>query len=94
MDPYIYVRIVYSLFTIYMIMILLRWLGPWISLDVTEGRFRWIAVITDPLLTRLRPMMPKTGPMDFTPIVAVLLVWFLRTFSAIIVDTMATSGAF
>lgn len=71
-------RVVYSLLTLYMLAILLRWVGPWLEFDVESGRWRWIARITDPLINLLRRKMPRLGPMDFAPVVALLLAWVLR----------------
>lgn len=72
-------RAVYSGLTLYMMLILLRWLGGWFGLDTDFGRWRWIARATDPLIDRLRRVLPNLGPVDFGPIAALLLIWFVRT---------------
>ncbi len=77
MDPHLLIRLVYSLMTLYMLVILLRWLGPWLNLDLE--RHKWIPRVTDPLIRRIRTILPNLGPVDFSPIAALLLVWFLRT---------------
>ncbi len=89
MDPYVYVRIAYSVLTLYMMLILLRWFGPWLSLEVTAGRLAWVARLTDPLITRLRRVLPNMGPVDFGPIAALVLVWFVRILSVRILNDMA-----
>jgi len=71
-------RAVYSGLTLYMLLILLRWLGGWFGFETDFGRWRWIARVTDPLIDRLRQVLPNLGPVDFGPIAALLLVWFLR----------------
>ncbi len=72
------IRAIQSLLTLYMLLILLRWLGPWIQLDLYSRRLRWIPALTDPFLNRLRSVMPPLGPIDLAPLVGVLLLWLLR----------------
>lgn len=71
-------RVANSLFTLYMLAILLRWLGPWLSLEVESGRLRWIARLTDPLVNRIRRLLPPMGPVDIGPFVALMAIWFVR----------------
>ncbi len=77
----LYLRITHSILTLYMMLILLRWFGPWLSLEVTAGRLAWVARLTDPLITRLRRVLPNMGPVDFGPIAALVLVWLVRILS-------------
>lgn len=67
-----------DLLTLYMLIILLRWFGPWLSLDLEEGRLRWIPPLADPLIGRLRKILPPMGPVDFGPIAALVTVWLVR----------------
>jgi YggT family protein len=76
MDIQLLIRVVYSLMTLYMMVILLRWLGPRLNIDL--DRYKWIPMLTDPLINRVRVMLPNLGPVDFSPIVVLLLVWFVR----------------
>ena len=69
---------VYNILTLYMLMILLRWLGSSISLDVVSGRLRFISRGTDPLIAKMRQLFPSTGPFDFGPISALVVVWLIR----------------
>ena len=85
----LYVRIAYSVLTLYMMLILMRWIGPRLSMDVTSGRLAWIARLTDPLITRLRRVLPHMGPIDFGPIAALVLVWFVRILSVRFLENMA-----
>ncbi|MDZ4858792.1 MAG: YggT family protein [Candidatus Hydrogenedentes bacterium] len=70
---------VYSGITLYMLLVLLRWLGPYIQLDFYDSRLRWIAAIVDPLLRFIRKIAPAVGPVDLGPLIALLLLWFART---------------
>ncbi|MDX9973909.1 MAG: YggT family protein [FCB group bacterium] len=71
-------NLVYSLLTLYMMLILTRWLGGWLGLEVEFGRLRWIHKSTEPLINFLRKRLPHMGPVDFGPIAALLLVWLVR----------------
>ncbi len=71
-------RTIYSGLTLYMMLILVRWLGGWLGLEVEFGRLRWIARLTDPLINALRRILPPMGPVDFGPVAALLLVWLVR----------------
>lgn len=73
------IRAVYSLMTLYMMLILLRWLAPWLQIDLYRPRLRWVRTITDPLIDQLRKYLPLRGPFDFAPLAAVFAVWLART---------------
>lgn len=72
------IRAVNSLFALYMLLILLRWLGKWLELDMRSGRLRWIPSLTDPVIDPIRRMLPGTGPLDFGPLVALVAVYLVR----------------
>jgi len=78
---HILVRATGRLLTVYMLLILLRWLGPFLQFDLDSPRWRWIPRLTDPLINRMRQLLPSMGPMDFGPIAALCLVWFARFLS-------------
>jgi YggT family protein len=71
-------RAVFSLCTLYMMVILLRWLAPYLQVDVHRPRLRWIPALADPLIIAMRRILPVLGPFDFSPIAAILLVWVIR----------------
>lgn len=89
MQPGIALRAVYSLATMYMLLILIRWTGSWLELDLHGRRLRWIPAITDPLIGWVRRMLPRMGPFDFAPVVTLLGVWILRE---ILVSALAARG--
>lgn len=84
------VRALYSLLTIYMLLILLRWLGPWVQVHLDEGRLRPLCRLTDPLIDAMRRILPPMGPMDFGPVAALLAVYLLRTLSVAILIGAST----
>lgn len=82
------IRLVNSTFTVYMLLVLLRWVAGWLELDLYAGRLRWIPQLTDPLVSRLRKLLPPTGPLDLAPPIAVLLLWVARELTvAILIGT-------
>lgn len=70
---------VFSILTIYMVLILLRWLGPWLEVNTDAGRLAWVGRITEPLIRRVRQILPHMGPVDFGPLATLFLVWLVRT---------------
>jgi len=76
--PSLSIRLVYSACTLYMMLVLFRWLSPYLEFDIGYGKWRWICRITDPVISRVRNVLPSLGPMDFGPIAVVLIVWFAR----------------
>lgn len=74
-------RAVYNLMTLYMLAVILRWMGAWIGLETEYGRWRFLARITDPVLNRVRTILPSMGPVDFSPLATLFFVWILREVS-------------
>ena len=70
--------LVYSGLTLYMMVILLRWCGPWLQIPIDGPRLRWTGRIVEPLLSLIRRHLPAMGPMDWSPVFALLGVWIIR----------------
>ena len=77
--PLFLAHCVYSLTTLYMMGIVLRWLGPWIGIDLSLGRLRWVCRLTDPAVNRMRRLLPPMGPFDVGPVATLLVLWVGRT---------------
>lgn len=75
-------RLVGSALTLYMLVILARWVGPWLEIDLHRGAWRWVPRLADPLVDRVRlglaRLVGPTGPVDLSPVAALMLVWFAR----------------
>lgn len=71
-------RAVYSLLTLYMMLVLLRWLASYLELDLYSARWRWIPQCVDPLVKPIRRALPALGPVDFGPLAALIALWFAR----------------
>lgn len=71
-------RTIYSIATIYMLMILIRWTAPHLDIDLNNKRWKYISKLTDPLIKIMRKILPPLGPMDFGPLTALIAVWLIR----------------
>jgi len=70
--------VVGSLITLYMLALVLRWVGAWIELDLDAGRLRFIPRLTDPLINLMRRVLPPMGPLDWGPVAAIMVTWIVR----------------
>ncbi len=59
------------------IALLIRALLSWVVRDRNNPVVRALDTITEPILQPLRQIMPRTGMIDLTPMVAMLLLFFL-----------------
>jgi uncharacterized protein YggT (Ycf19 family) len=82
------VRVIHSGITIYMILILLRWMAPHLGLELEYGPWKFLRRIIDPLLDGIRKSIPPMGPFDASPIVALFGCWFVRS---LVVRILVTS---
>ncbi len=65
----------------YMWILIIRAVLSWVNPDPYNTIVRAIASITDPVLSWLRRQFPMTaGGIDFSPMVAILVILFLRYF--------------
>lgn len=77
-DNALIARIIHSGVTLYMMLMLLRWLGGWLEVDLGMPRLRWVTRATDPPIKLLRQFVPPLGPWDWAPPLSVLLLWLCR----------------
>ena len=90
--PDIVARGAHNLLTLYMMLIVLRWVSRWLELDLQGRRLRWICTLTDPLINALRRALPPMGPMDFGPLAALFVVWIVRALSVGVLAGVAMRG--
>lgn len=70
--------ILYCGLTLYMMIILLRWLGPWLEMEFSGPLLGLIPKAADPLIDLMKRLLPPMGPVDFSPIAAVMSVYIVR----------------
>lgn len=76
-------RILDIAFTLYSFAIIARSLLPWFRVDPYHPAVQLLIQITEPLLAPIRRSIPPIGGLDFSPMVALLILllieWLLRT---------------
>ncbi len=66
---------------IYLILVIARAVLSWVSPDPYNPIVRFIHNVTEPVMFRIRAILPVTfGGIDFSPIIVLLVIMFLRTF--------------
>ena len=71
-------HILYGLLTIYILLISARIVFSWGRVSYGNRIMRFLVDTTEPLLGPLRRALPPLGWIDISPIVAILIVWFVR----------------
>ncbi len=69
--------------TIYMWIIIIRALISWVNPDPYNPIVQFLYRITDPVLYRVRRMLPSSFfsfGIDFSPIIVILIIYFLQIF--------------
>ena len=70
-----------TVLTLYVWVIVGRAVISWVNADPYNPIVRMLCNLTDPVLDRLRQMLPLSfGGIDMSPIAAIVIVWFLRAF--------------
>jgi YggT family protein len=74
-------RILDVLLTIYMWVIVIRAVLSWVNPDPYNPIVRLIHQLTEPVMARIRRVIPLRGMgIDFSPIIILLLIIFLQSF--------------
>ena len=73
------IQLMQLLLDIYSLAILLRALLPWFRVSPYHPVMEFLYRITEPVLAPLRRYIPPTGGLDFTPMVAMLLIFLVRS---------------
>ena len=68
------IQLVQTLFEVYSFILLARVLTSWVQIDPYNPIIRILYQLTEPLLGTIRRFLPQTGMMDFSPIVAFVLI--------------------
>jgi YggT family protein len=66
------------LFTVYIFVIFARVIMSWARIDPYHPVAQWIYRLTEPLLGPIRNMMPQTGTVDWSPMIAMFILIILR----------------
>jgi YggT family protein len=72
-----FVKIVVVLCDVMAILIVIRSLLSWFSIDRSNILVGFLENVTEPILAPLRRIIPRLDMIDFTPMVAILLLMFI-----------------
>jgi YggT family protein len=67
--------------TIYMYIIIARALISWVNPDPYNPIVSFLYRVTEPLLFRIRRMLPAMGGLDLSPLIVLLAIFFLQKFA-------------
>jgi YggT family protein len=66
------------IFSAYSFAIIIRSFLPWLGVSHYHPVMRFLIDITEPLLAPLRRLIPPVGGLDFSPMVALLMIWAIE----------------
>jgi len=69
---------------LYLMILFLRAVISWLPIDRNSSLVRILLLLTEPVLEPIRAILPPMGMMDFSPMVAMLLILALRQVLAIL----------
>jgi YggT family protein len=74
-------NLIEMVFTLYIYVVVARALISWVNPDPYNPIVRFLHNATDPVLYRLRRLLPfSTGNIDFSPMILILLLFLVRGF--------------
>jgi YggT family protein len=71
--------LLYGFLSIYMLLITIRIIFSWGNVSYSNRVMRFLVNATDPLLVPMRRVVPPLGVFDLSPLVALLILWLLKT---------------
>ena len=81
------IGIVQALFELYSFLLLARILVSWFQPDPYNPIVQALVTLTEPVLAPIRRILPPAGPLDFSPILAFILI---RVVQMIVVSMLFT----
>ncbi len=71
--PLVY-QVLQNFLGFYSLLLLIRLLLSWFNMDWSNAPLSWLRQITDPFLNVFRGIIPTMGGMDFSPMLALILI--------------------
>jgi len=65
---------------VYIWVVIARAVITWVNADPYNPIVRFLRQVTDPLLTRIRRVVPIMGGLDLSPMILILIIVFLQNF--------------
>ena len=66
--------------TLYIWAVIIRAILSWVNADPYNPIVRFLVTITEPVLYRIRQYLPPMGGIDLSPLVLILVLYFLQSF--------------
>jgi YggT family protein len=66
--------------TLYLFIVIARALISWVNPDPRNPIVRFLYNATEPVLYRVRRVLPYVGGIDFSPLVVIVAIYFLQGF--------------
>jgi YggT family protein len=73
-------QVLSALLTLYMWIVIARALISWVNPDPRNPIVRFLYNATEPLLYRVRRVIPDLGGIDLSPLVVIFGIYFLQSF--------------
>lgn len=73
-------QLLQMVFQVYTLILIVRVLISWVNPDPFNPVVQFLSRVTDPVLEPLRRVIPPLGPIDISPIIALLLLQALQHF--------------
>jgi len=81
-------QLVHLIFTLYSLAFIARAVLSWMRISYEHPAARFLIQITEPLLAPLRRLIPPIGGLDFTPVVALLLLGLVEQLLRTLIVTL------
>ncbi len=81
--------ILHFLLQIGIILFLVRAVLSWFAPDTRQPVIAFIYSVTDPVLNRIRRLIPPLGMVDLSPFFAIAALWFLDNFLVPVLQRLA-----
>jgi YggT family protein len=69
-----------TILTIYLYIVIARAIISWVNPDPYNPIVNFLYRATEPVLSRVRRVLPNLGGLDLSPIVVLLIIFFLQKF--------------
>ncbi|HEU4455069.1 MAG TPA: YggT family protein [Longimicrobium sp.] len=74
-------NVILILLQILQVLILVRVVMSWVVSPASRNPLvEFVRTVTDPILRPIQSVLPNTGPVDLSPMVALFLIFFLQSF--------------
>lgn len=71
-------QVIILLLQILQVLILVRVVMSWVAPTSRNPLVEFVATVTDPILKPIQALLPRTGPVDFSPMIALFLIYLLQ----------------